>query len=51
MPEERKLLGSSRISTANQITLPKEVRDKLKVESGDVIGFYLEPDGKITLDR
>ncbi|NVM29285.1 MAG: AbrB/MazE/SpoVT family DNA-binding domain-containing protein [Candidatus Helarchaeota archaeon] len=38
-------------STANQITLPKEVRDVLKIESGNVVGFYQEPDGKITLDR
>ena len=51
MPEQRKLLGSSRVSTANQITLPKEVRDVLKIESGNIVGFYQEPDGKITLDR
>jgi antitoxin PrlF len=50
MTEQRKLLGSSKISSANQITLPKEVRDILKIKSGNIIGFYLEPNGKISLD-
>ena len=51
MTEQRKLIGSSKVSTANQITLSKEVRDILNIEAGDVVGFYLEPDGKVSLGR
>jgi AbrB family looped-hinge helix DNA binding protein len=44
MSEEKKLLGSSKISSQNQITLPKEVRDFIAVEAGDIVGFYLKDD-------
>jgi AbrB family looped-hinge helix DNA binding protein len=47
----RKALGSSKITSSNQITLPKEVREDLDVRSGDIIVFYKEDDGKITVQR
>ncbi|MFX0063417.1 MAG: AbrB/MazE/SpoVT family DNA-binding domain-containing protein [Candidatus Hermodarchaeota archaeon] len=46
---ELKLLGSSKISKGKQITLPKEVRDILKVDSGDIIGFYLDKEGRVVI--
>lgn len=48
---ERKALGSSTIGKGKQITLPKKVRDILQVDSGDVIVFYQEENGKITIQR
>ncbi|MFW9998310.1 MAG: AbrB/MazE/SpoVT family DNA-binding domain-containing protein [Candidatus Odinarchaeota archaeon] len=51
MPEERKILGSSKITRSNQVTLPPEVREDLNVQSGDKIAFYKEKDGKITIQR
>ncbi|MFW9997725.1 MAG: AbrB/MazE/SpoVT family DNA-binding domain-containing protein [Candidatus Odinarchaeota archaeon] len=51
MSGERKALGSSTMSSANQITLPKKVREKMNMEVGDVVVFYEEPDGKITVQR
>ncbi|MFX0064838.1 MAG: AbrB/MazE/SpoVT family DNA-binding domain-containing protein [Candidatus Hermodarchaeota archaeon] len=42
----KRLLGSSRLSKGNQITLPKEARDILNVKPGDVIAIYVEEDEK-----
>jgi AbrB family looped-hinge helix DNA binding protein len=49
MSDRKKVLGSSKISSANQVTLPPEVREILKVKKGEIIAFYLEKDGKITI--
>jgi AbrB family looped-hinge helix DNA binding protein len=43
-----KLLGSSKVSTRYQITLPEEARKILKVKEGDVIGI-VEENGKVVL--
>jgi hypothetical protein len=42
-----KLLGAARISDKNRITLTKEVRDKLKVDSGDLLLFFEDDEGNV----
>ncbi|MGB9659182.1 MAG: AbrB/MazE/SpoVT family DNA-binding domain-containing protein [Nitrososphaerales archaeon] len=44
MSEE--LLGTSKVTRNYQITLPKKVREELKVREGDLLGFI-----KITRDK
>jgi phage antirepressor YoqD-like protein len=41
-----KVLGTSRISTYNKVTLIKEVISKLKVKEGDLI-MFVEENGRI----
>ena len=49
-----KLLASAKLSSSNAMALPKDVRDQLKMTNDDKgkkrIGFYLEPNGKISLE-
>lgn len=44
MPIER--IGESKMTSKNQITLPKEVKDVIGAEQGDYVIFYRE-DGRI----
>jgi len=41
-----KVLGTSKISTYNKVTLIKEVTSKLRLKEGDLI-MFVEEDGKI----
>ena len=41
-----KLVGSSRMSSSNQITLPKEAREALNIKPGVVVAIYLEINGE-----
>ena len=36
------ILGSSKIGTRGQVTIPKKARDKFKLKTGDVILFIRE---------
>lgn len=45
--EPMKLLGVARISDKNRITLAKDVRDKLKVDSGDLLLFFEDDEGNV----
>jgi AbrB family looped-hinge helix DNA binding protein len=38
---------SATITSKGQTTIPKEVRDYLKVQSGDQIDFVIQPDGTV----
>ena len=35
-------MGRAKITSKGQITLPKDIRDQLGLESGDEVEFYLE---------
>jgi AbrB family looped-hinge helix DNA binding protein len=37
------------LTSKGQITLPKEIRDQLKLDSGDRIEFLIGADGRITV--
>jgi antitoxin PrlF len=42
-------MPSSTLTSKGQTTIPKEVRDHLKVQSGDQIDFIIQPDGAVIL--
>ena len=37
-----KLLSNAKLTSKGQITIPKIVRDKLKLKEGDIVIFHLE---------
>ncbi|NOY64887.1 MAG: AbrB/MazE/SpoVT family DNA-binding domain-containing protein [Nitrospirae bacterium] len=37
------------VTSKGQITIPKKVREYLKIESGDKLEFFIEKDGKVTV--
>lgn len=45
-----KVLGTSKVSTYNKITLVKEVVSKLGVKEGDLV-MFVEEDGKIYIKK
>jgi hypothetical protein len=46
----RKLLGSTKVSTDNKVTLIKNASEILEIKKGDLIAFY-EEDGKICIEK
>jgi len=50
MTDDRKLLGSTKVSTDNKVTVVKDAAAILKISKGDVLAFYQE-DGKIYIER
>ena len=47
---KREFLGSTRVSTGYQITVPRDLRKYLGIKRGDKILFWLEGD-KIVLEK
>jgi len=45
-----KILGISKLTSKGQITIPKNVREKLKLKQGDIIVF-VEKNGEIIIRR
>ena len=43
-----KALGASKVTTRFQVTVPEEVRRRLRVKEGDTLVFY-EEDGKVRI--
>ncbi len=41
---------TSRLSAKGQVTIPKEIRDELELDPGDVVGYELR-DGVVVLRR
>ena len=50
MTEERKLVGSTRFSTENKVTIVKDAATILKIGKGDILAFYQE-NGRIYIER
>jgi AbrB family looped-hinge helix DNA binding protein len=42
-------MPSSTLTSKGQTTIPREVRDHLKLQSGDQIDFLIRPDGTVIL--
>ena len=42
-------MPSSTLTSKGQTTIPKEVREYLKLQSGDQIDFLIRPDGTVVL--
>ena len=49
MSDSGKLIASSKLGVNYSFILPKRVREILKVQTGDVIGFYLGEDNLVML--
>jgi len=45
-----KLLGTTKLSTDNKMTLIEQVATKLKAKKGDLMAFY-EEDGRIYIEK
>jgi antitoxin PrlF len=39
----------AKVTSKNQVTLPKEIRDRLKIVPGNRIDFIVKPSGEITV--
>ncbi len=50
MVNDKKLLGSTKVSTDNKVTIVKNVAEILGINKGDMIAFY-EEDGKVYIER
>lgn len=50
MTDDRKLLGSTRVSTDNKVTVVKDAAIFLKIDKGDILAFYLE-NGRIYIEK
>lgn len=46
----RKLLGSTKVSTDNKVTIVKKASEILVIKKGDLIAFY-EEEGKIYIKK
>ena len=42
------LMGSSKVTSKGQITIPQDVREKFGIKPGDTV-YFLEEDGRIIL--
>jgi AbrB family looped-hinge helix DNA binding protein len=38
-----------RVTTKGQVTIPKRVRELLKIQPGSAVEFHVEPDGRVSL--
>lgn len=43
-------MPTAKITSKGQITLPREIRDHLKVDSGDNVIFFLNNRGEVVVD-
>jgi antitoxin PrlF len=38
---------TSTLTSKGQVTIPKAIRERLKLEAGDRLGFFAQPDGTL----
>lgn len=51
MKENNELLSSAKLTSKGQITVPKIVRETLKIEEGDSVIFYLDEKKNIKISN
>jgi len=44
------LIGSSKVTSKGQITIPQDIREKYGIKPGDTV-YFLEEDGKLILKK
>lgn len=42
---------TSKVTTKGQVTIPKEIRERLHVQAGDTLGYEVQPDGAIVVRK
>ena len=50
MNVERVIVGSSKVTSRGQVTIPLEVREKHNIKPGDTI-YFIEENGKLILKK
>lgn len=43
-------MASATVTSKGQVTVPKEIRDRLNVETGDRIDYIVDGDGRVYLE-
>ena len=44
-------MNTAKVTSKGQVTIPKEVRELLAIETGDRLAFALEEDGRLRVSR
>jgi AbrB family looped-hinge helix DNA binding protein len=44
-------MQASKVTTKGQVTIPKEVRERLQVHAGDVIAYEFQQDGQVVVRK
>jgi AbrB family looped-hinge helix DNA binding protein len=51
MPGAAVRMQASKVTTKGQVTIPKEVRERLHVHAGDVIGYEFQENGQVMVRK
>lgn len=51
MKNNNELLASAKLTSKGQITIPKKVREVLKLDEGDMVLFYLDESKNVKLSN
>ena len=51
MKNNNELLASAKLTSKGQITIPKKVREALKLDEGDMVLFYLDESKNVKLSN
>ena len=47
---DKVLVGSSKVTSRGQITIPQELREKYKIDQGDMI-YFIENEGMLIIQK
>jgi DNA-binding LytR/AlgR family response regulator len=50
MTNDKKLLGSTKVSTDNKVTIVKNAAEILRINKGDILAFY-EEEGRVYIEK
>jgi len=51
MIDDKEAMPTSTLTSKGQITIPKEVRDRLHLKTGSRLEFFVDPSGRVILQR
>jgi len=50
MTNDKRLLGSTKVSTDNKVTIIKKAAEILEINKGDILAFY-EDEGRVYIEK